>query len=126
MLIVLIEFQSITTSYIESIYHVTFVLPSDKKSSSLFDWGAPVSEQKADAFDWGLSSGSQNTADAFDWSTPLSSNKVHFQDELELDLKLASDSDEEEKSDAEKGRKLKFLGKLLEKYKQIIQTIIYS
>ena len=38
---------------------------------------------------------SQDTADAFDWSAPVT-NKVRFDDELELDLKLDSDSEDGE------------------------------
>ena len=72
---------------------------ASNKSSDL-DWSTPLAgsssgTDKSDAFGWDAHVSSQDTSDAFDWSTPLT-NKVRFDDELELDLKLGSDSEEDE------------------------------
>ena len=68
--------------------------------SSDFDWSTPSAGNKSGAdrsecLGWEAPVSSQDTADAFDWSAPVT-NKVRFDDELELDLKLDSDSEDGE------------------------------
>ena len=53
---------------------------------------------KSEAFDWDAPVSNQNVADEFDWGTPVM-NKVRFDEDLELDLKLGSDSEEGEDED---------------------------